>query len=163
MKAQEIIRGTFARSKMVVGRLLEDLTDAELMERPVPGANHLAWQLGHLIGTLRFFGESIRPGSMPALPEGFEQRHGKDTASSDDAAGFLRKQEYLQLLDQQRDALLALVDQLSDDQLDADAPPAIQAFAPKVGNMLALAAAHELMHSGQFTVLRRKLGKPVAF
>lgn len=163
MKAHDIIRGGFARSKMVLDTLLGDLSDAELLERPVPGANHVAWQLGHLIITLRFFGESIRPGSMPALPAGFAERHGKDSARSDDAATFLPKQDYQRLLDQQRVALLALVDQLSEDQLDQETPPAIRGFAPKVGNMLALAAAHELMHSGQFTVLRRKLGKPVAF
>ena len=28
---------------------LSDLTDADLLVRPVPGANHIAWQLGHLI------------------------------------------------------------------------------------------------------------------
>jgi uncharacterized damage-inducible protein DinB len=148
---------------MVTDLLLSDFSDAELMERPVPAANHLAWQLGHLISSLRFFGEAIRPQGMPALPDGFDQQHGKETASSNDAAAFLSKDDYLRLLDQQRAALVDLLNQLTEDQLSQDAPPDIRSYAPKVGDMLEMVAAHELMHSGQFTVLRRKLGKPVAF
>jgi uncharacterized damage-inducible protein DinB len=163
MKAHDVIRGGFERSKMVTDMLLGDLTDADLMERPVPAANHLAWQLGHLISSLRFFGETIRAQSMPALPAGFDQQHGKETANCNDAAAFLSKHDYLQLLDQQRAALVNLLNQLSDDQLSEDAPPDVRSYAPKVGDMLEMAAAHELMHSGQFTVLRRKLGKAVAF
>ena len=36
-------------------------------------------------------------------------------------------------------------------------------FAPTVGAMLLLNANHTMMHAGQFTVVRRKLGKPVLF
>ena len=36
-------------------------------------------------------------------------------------------------------------------------------FAPTVGAMLLLVSNHTLMHGGQFTVVRRKLGKPVLF
>jgi hypothetical protein len=36
-------------------------------------------------------------------------------------------------------------------------------FAPTVGAMLLLNANHVLMHAGQFSVVRRKLGKPVLF
>jgi len=32
---------------------------------------------------------------------------------------------------------------------------------PKVGDIAGMLASHTLMHAGQFTVLRRKLGKPV--
>jgi hypothetical protein len=36
-------------------------------------------------------------------------------------------------------------------------------YAPRVLDMIGLASEHEMMHSGQISVLRRKLGKPVAF
>lgn len=36
-------------------------------------------------------------------------------------------------------------------------------LAPTVGALFMLTANHELMHSGQFSVVRRKLGKPVLF
>ena len=31
-------------SALVLSRYVEDLSDAELMERPGPGCNHIAWQ-----------------------------------------------------------------------------------------------------------------------
>jgi hypothetical protein len=36
-------------------------------------------------------------------------------------------------------------------------------FAPTLGALFVLVANHALMHGGQFSVVRRKLGKPVLF
>jgi hypothetical protein len=36
-------------------------------------------------------------------------------------------------------------------------------MVPSLGGALLLAANHVMMHAGQFTVVRRKLGKPIAF
>ena len=36
-------------------------------------------------------------------------------------------------------------------------------MAPTLGALLLLNANHVMMHAGQFTVVRRKLGKPVLF
>ena len=36
-------------------------------------------------------------------------------------------------------------------------------FAPKLGDFFLLIANHTMMHVGQFTTARRKLGKPVLF
>ena len=163
MNVKDVIRGSFGRSQMVTNMLVADLTDAEIMERPVPGANHFAWQLGHIISSLGFFGAAIKPGSMPALPDGFSEQHAKETAGSDDPSAFLTKDEYVKLLDEQREAMLGLMETLSDDDMTADAPEELRAYAPKVVDMIGLAAEHEMMHSGQLSVLRRKLVKPVAF
>ena len=40
---------TTIRSYELILLLVSDLSDAELLVRPVPQANHIAWQLGHLI------------------------------------------------------------------------------------------------------------------
>ena len=37
------------------------------------------------------------------------------------------------------------------------------AYMPTYGAMFSLLAGHTMMHAGQFTVVRRKLGKPVLF
>ncbi len=163
MKFADMMRGSFGRSQMVMSMLLSDLTTEDIMQRPAPGANHVAWQLGHLITSTRYFGETIRAGSMPELPQGFEQQHSKETAGSDDPAAFLTKDQYVSLLDQQRAAMLALACQLDEAALAADAPEEVRSFAPRVADMMGLVAEHEMMHSGQISVLRRKLGKPVAF
>ncbi len=102
MNMIDVLTGSFGRSKMVTTMLLNDLSDQELLQRPAPGANHIAWQLGHLISSIRFFGEAIKPGSMPELPDGFSQQHSKEAAGNDDPASFLTKDQYVALLDQQR-------------------------------------------------------------
>ena len=100
---------------------------------------------------------------MPDLPEGFTEQHAKESAGNDDPAAFLSKDQYVTLLDQQRAAMLQLMEGLDDEALAADSPEEMRQYAPLVVDMIDLAAEHEMMHSGQITVLRRKLGKPVAF
>src|ERR1035437_5690448 len=62
---------------------LADFSDADLLSRPAPNANHANWQIGHLIksetGMLSAVGAK-----MPALPPDFEARYTKETASSND-------------------------------------------------------------------------------
>jgi uncharacterized damage-inducible protein DinB len=163
MQIKDVMRASFGRSKMVTDMLLADFTDAEILVRPVSGANHTAWQLGHLVTSLNYFGETIEPGSMPPLPAGFAERHTKETAGKDDAAAFLGKSEYLRLLDTQREALVKVLDKLPETRFTDDAPAEMRDYAPKISDVLSLAAEHEMMHSGHFSVVRRRLGKPVVF
>src|SRR5438874_3001174 len=100
MHAKDAILATLATGDRVLNKYLADLGDADLLVRPVPGQNHIAWQLGHLIATERFMLEGVKPGSSPALPEGFTDAHGRDEAStcSDDPSRFLTKDQYLALM-----------------------------------------------------------------
>ena len=84
---------------MIAKAYLEDLSDEELLLRPVEGANHIAWQLGHLISSEHNMVEMVCPGSMPPLPDGFADAYTKETAASDEGAAFLTKVEYLKLMD----------------------------------------------------------------
>jgi hypothetical protein len=45
-----------------------------MLTRPVPGANHPAWQLGHLIVAETNAVNLVKPGAMPELPAGFGDR-----------------------------------------------------------------------------------------
>ena len=45
---QAVARSTI-RMYELARLLVSDLSDADLLVRPVPQANHIAWQLGHLI------------------------------------------------------------------------------------------------------------------
>jgi uncharacterized damage-inducible protein DinB len=163
MNLQEALRGGFERAKMVTDMLLGDLSDAEILERPVPEANHVAWQLGHLVTSLNLFGEAVRSGCMPALPEGFAAQHSRETAGNNDPAAFHSKSTYLRLLDEQRAALLKLMEELPESRFAEEAPESMRSYAPRIVDLFELASAHELMHSGQITVLRRRLGRSVAF
>jgi hypothetical protein len=128
----------------------------------VPGINHLAWQLGHLIVSEHELINAVCPGSMPALPEGFAARYSKETAGSDDASKFDNKETFLRLMNEQRAGTVAALGKVSDADLEREAPEAIRNYTPTVGSTFALIASHWMMHSGQWVVVRRKLGhKPL--
>ena len=159
MNAKDSIKYLLEANEKMIAMYLSDLSDADLLVRSVPGANHIAWQLGHLIASeAGYFLPKIPGAKPPALPAGFAQQHGKETINSD--SGFLKKDEYLSLFKKVRAATLATVDQLSEADLDKDSG---WQMAPTIGKLLITIGNHDMMHAGQFTVLRRKLGKPVLF
>lgn len=164
MQAKDVIRQTIEMADFTVGKYLDDLDDADLMNRPVGGINHIAWQLGHLLASENGVLEAIKPGCCPPLPEGFDAKHGKETSTSDDPKAFHTKAEYLAVWKTQSDAVKALLDSLSDADLDAPAPERVRSFCPTVGHALnMMGGIHTLMHVGQFVAVRRTLGKPIAF
>ena len=161
MNAKDAIRGTMDLSLMVLKSYFGDMTDAELLHRPGPGCNHLAWQLGHLIASEASLLNMVCPGSAAELPSGFAEQHNKETCGSDDAAKFCSKQQYTDLLEKTRAATIAALDALPDARLDEPAPERMRSICPTVGAFFGLIATHPMMHAGQFVPVRRALGKPV--
>lgn len=160
MQAKQAIKGQIDLSTALLTRLLEDLSDADLLVRPVPGANHAAWQLGHLISSEAGMHGNIPGAVSPELPADFVTNHGKDRAGHDGPDGFLTKAQYLDLFTKVRGATLAALEKLPEADLDQPTTGRAASFAPTVGALLALTGGHVLMHVGQVSVIRRKLGKP---
>jgi hypothetical protein len=160
MNVKDPIRTTLAMSEMILGGYIADLTDSDLLVRAVPGMNPIAWQLGHLISSERGMMEKIVPGSCPALPEGFDEFHGRDRATSDDASGYLSLAKYQELMTAQRAATKQILESIPESDLD-HAGEGFPPYAPTYGAMLNMVGIHGLMHAGQFVAVRRMLGKPV--
>ena len=164
MNVKDAIRTPLEANHNITKSLLSDLSDADLLVRPVPGANHIAWQLGHLIvAETHLAGEQLPGASYPQLPAGFTDTYGSGGATKDGPAGFLSKAEYLALFNKARAVSLAELEKLSDANLDRPTVGPMAKLAPTLGNLFLLVANHTMMHTGQFTVVRRKLGKPVLF
>ena len=163
MQTKDAIKATMNLCSMVFDGYISDLEDAELMNRPGEGCNHLAWQIGHLIASETNLLESVCPGKSAALPDGFAEAHGKENVDCDDASKFCTKEEYTSLWQQVRSATFAALDGLSDEALDAPSPEDFQAFCPTVGQMFILIGTHPMMHAGQIVPVRRKLEKSVMF
>lgn len=162
MNAKDAILTSFGLNDNILNAYLGDLSDADLLLRPVPGQNHIAWQLGHLISSERMFVEGIKPGSCPPLPAGFDEAHDtKGSSKSDDASKFLTKDRYLELYRAQRAATKKVLEGLSESDLDAPGHESVREFAPTVGAVMVLLGDHVTMHVGQFVSVRRKLQKPV--
>jgi hypothetical protein len=161
MNAKEAIKAAANLGRTVIKAYVGDLTDAELMKRPGPGCNHIAWQLGHLIASEVSILNSLVPGAGPELPAGFADQHSKATVGSDDAAKFGTKQQYLDLFDKIHAATFAALDGFPDANLDLPGPENFRSICPTLGAMWMLIATHTMMHAGQFVPVRRALGKPV--
>ena len=163
MTAKDPLKYALQMSRMVTEKLLADLGEADLLARVVPGANHVAWQLGHLIVSENGMVNGIKSEAAPALPAGFAESHGGGNHDSDDPGQFCSKEQYLQLLKMQREATVKLLDEIDTDDLNKPGPEQVREIAPTVGAVFALIALHETVHAGQYTPLRRLLGKPDAF
>ena len=161
MNAQGAIGYALTSTQQMLGMFIQDLSDADLLVRPAPHANHIAWQLGHLIAAEHRMGGNLPGAAYPELPAGFAERHNKETAAKD--TGFATKAEYLDLFNKVRQATIAAAAKLSESDLDKPTSGPVAQLAPTLGALLLLNANHVMMHAGQFSVLRRKLGKPVLF
>ena len=154
------LESTKATLEMLVG----DFSDADLLVRPVPGANHAAWQIGNVIVGDPYLVKAELPNAVfPELPAGFADLHGGKGAKIDQDAGFLTKDGYLKLLGSTRDATIAAVSKLTDADLDRPSSDGMKWAGPTLAHVLMFAASHTIQHAGQFSVIRRKLGKPVMF
>jgi uncharacterized damage-inducible protein DinB len=161
--ATNILRASLETAAFAINGYLQDLTDEDLLVRPVENANHMAYQLGHLIASEHAMINAVSPGSMPDLPEGFADAYTKESPQSDDPSRFHTKAEYVELMRAQRAGTLAALEQISDETLDRPSPENYREYAPTVGSIFALQAIHWMMHSGQWVIVRRKLGHAPLF
>jgi hypothetical protein len=164
MNSVDLILRQLENSVQWLKMTLGDFSDADLMVRPVPKANHPLWQIGHLIGGEVKMMSMVKPGAMPELPAGFAEKFSKNTVGIDDPAQFVAsKQQLLELFDKVRAATIALVKTLKAEDLDQPAPEPMRSYCPTVADVLSLQSHHIMMHLGQIQVARRKLGKPILF
>jgi hypothetical protein len=162
MTGVDVVKASLTSTKGIFEMYFADFSDDDLFVRPVPSANHTAWQLGHLIMAERaMVVEQLPLAPMPALPDGFAEAHNKARAKHDGKEGFYTKAEYSQLFNDIRTATIAAVEKLTDADLDQPSKGSMAPWAPRLGDFMLLIANHSLMHGAQFTVVRRALGKPV--
>jgi hypothetical protein len=162
MTGSAAIQQALGGSQWLLEHFLADFTDEEFFVRPVPGANNVAWQVGHLIEAEKGMVTSQIPtAKYPELPAGFKEAHKAERAKHDGRDSFLSKAEYLALAQKVRAVTMEVVGKLADADLDKPTTGNMAQFAPTLGAFLVLVSNHTLMHAGQFSVIRRKLGKPV--
>jgi hypothetical protein len=163
VNVNELWAEVLQRTLDMVKATLADFSDQDMLTRPAPGANHAAWQLGHLTNSETNMINAFRPGAAPALPPGFSERFAKDKSAGDNPADFLTKAELLAAFEKVRMASIAWVKSLSPQDYDQPSPEKLRRFAATAGQLAAMIPVHTTMHVGQFQVIRRKLGKPVLF
>jgi hypothetical protein len=159
MNGCKLVEQSLSFTQKTINGLLGDLSDADLLVRPVEGANHIAWQIGHLIVSEQRIGGHLPGATLPELPAGFAEKHANNPSAQNAPGGFATKDQYLELFNKTRAATLAALARLSD--ADLDKPVKGPGGISTLGGLLDLIGNHSMMHGGQFSVVRRKLGKPV--
>ncbi len=159
MGPKDIIRQLFRSNDFLVETYLQDFSDADILIRPVPGSNHIAWQLGHLINSEQMLLKSLPGCAGIELPAGWAEQYTKETAQKD--TGFLPKGQYLEQYKKARANSVKNLDSFAEANLEKKTEGRMADFAPTLAHVWVLVANHPMMHIGQFVVMRRKLGKPV--
>src|SRR5438874_6537728 len=106
MTQNELLADGLGRNLEFLKATLGDFSDAEMLVRPCPGANHAAWQLGHLVVAEHGMINAVKPGAMPELPPGFKEKFNPDTTKNDDPKFFPGKSQLLEQLEKMRHATI---------------------------------------------------------
>jgi DinB superfamily len=163
MNIKDSIKASLRISDALSQSYLEDITPDEMFIQPVPDANHIAWQLGHLITSEHRLIEAAAPNSMPALPEEFSQKYRRDMAPSPHPGDYLTKEEYLQMARQVRAGTIAALESVSDDDFARPVTGRVPPFIKSVLDCFATIGPHWSLHAGQWVIIRRKLGRARMF
>jgi len=159
----EIMSDVIARNAEILKMTLADFSQAEMLARPVPGANHAAWQLGHLIGSAAYMLREVAPGVIPQAAAAMREKFNGKTAGNDDPSFYPDKSQLLETFAQCCDAIVAWTKNLRPEEMGEPTPGRMAEFAPTLGHLALMTASHITMHVGQMQVIRRKLGKPLLF
>ena len=160
MNARDAIKISIDCGNKVALAYLEDLTDAVMLHRPAPGANHINSHLGHLIWSDHHHLEMGAPKFLKPLPDGFTKIYNAETASVDDPAQLLTKAELIAAREVQQQATIEALYQQTDEELERETGIF---SAPTVAALFSMAGSHWFMHAGQWPVIRRQVGRPPLF
>jgi hypothetical protein len=163
MTPAELAADFVARNLEILKMTLGDFSDADMLARPVPGANHAAWQVGHMIGALYHMYGQAAPGVVPDAFAAFGEKFGGKTAHIDDPAHYGPKASLLEAFAQSHAAVVEWAKRLAPDDAARELTGRLAGFAPTVGHLVLMTGTHVAMHVGQMQVIRRKLGKPLLF
>jgi hypothetical protein len=165
MHTKDAIRYVLTSARGISNAYLSDLSNEDLIFQPHPNANNISWQLGHLIVSEVVMINGIRPGYAAPLPAGFFETFNSKRPPSELETGVapkvLDKESYIELRDKQRELTLALLDSIEESELNKPGPERMLSYAPTVGCILLAIGTHEIMHAGQWAVVRRALNKKV--
>jgi hypothetical protein len=114
MTTVEFLVGQLSFGRDTVVTTLEDFSDADLLERPVPAANHPYWQLGHLCDIEVDIINSVRAQTLAELPADFRERFSTRQVEDDAPVRAFGKIDLLSLFGANRERTIALVKDLTE-------------------------------------------------
>jgi uncharacterized damage-inducible protein DinB len=158
MSMKERLRRQLVSARQLSERLLADFHTPEDWTRQVhPGCNHALWFAGHMANTDNFLISMIAP-EQARDRAGFAAKFGMGSQPTSNPADYPPADEVLAAMRERRQALLALLDGLSDEDLAKKTAAGAPEFLSDFASVFELAIWHEGLHSGQLSIARRALG-----
>jgi hypothetical protein len=137
--------------------MLDDLDDGQMLHQPTPGCNHALWIIGHL--ALCDDQYRSRMGGGPGrTPEDWAELFGFGSQPLPHATDYPPIAQVRTALADCRRDLLHWLGGKDAAALQEELPTRWRAFAPTYAALPASVAAHEALHVGQLTVVRKSLG-----
>ncbi len=127
-----------------------------------PTANHALWFAGHMGVSDNFFLTVVAPDKAAEL-DGYDERFGMGSKPTSDPADYPPPAEVLEVMRERRQALLAALDGLADEDLTKATPEGTPEMFTDLGSIFELTIRHEAMHTGQMSIARRALGNEPLF
>lgn len=163
MNFKEHARYGLIRARGMTELMLKDFsTREEWLYRAHDEANHALWIAAHLSLADNMFVSRFRK-DQAHKPEAWDELFWFGSEVGTDSSRYPAAEEVLAYMKDRRGALLKVLDDVTEDELSAPAPPPASrspiAGAPCIGYLFIFAAYHEGLHAGQLSVARRGLGK----
>ena len=138
-------------------RLVDDLTDEQMVAQPSGVINHPAWTLGHLGATSDALAGML--GLPSTFPDAWREACRMGSIPSGDAADYPGKVELLEELRGQHERVSEAMAAVDAERLQQPTPPRLRERFPTIGDFAAaLMTMHEGHHLGQVAAWRRALG-----
>lgn len=154
------LQRSFALNLEHATRLLEGLTDQQMVAQPLPDMNHPAWIVGHLTYSLQSIGGEI--GLATWLPPEWSMLFGTGSVHSTDPGRYPSKTELLERFTDARQRISDRLAQMTEGDLNQPLPDERHRDVfPTVGTaLLHILTVHAATHIGQLSAWRRAMGLP---
>ena len=139
-----------------IEKLVDDLSDEQMVEQLAGVPNHATWTLGHVIFSCQ--GMAVELGADTWLPENWESVFGYGSTPHSNLDLYPKKSELLTLLDDSKQRLCQTLLTTEKSVLEQSLPD--EMFPTMEHLLLQVVIAHTAYHAGQLAVWRKAIGKP---
>src|SRR5438067_1709169 len=118
MTPNDLLAAGYRAAKLLIHRMIDDLTPAEFGHQPVAGANSAAWIIGHLAVTLRRTADRLGATGLPAIPDDVTARLATTKQPAGEQAGLGDPMELVRVFDVCIDKVAEAVRAIPAEKLD---------------------------------------------
>ncbi len=161
MESKDLLKLNLENCTSMILPMLEDMKDAPLTFPTSKGGNHPLWIAGHLAYSEGSLIQEMMLGQANPLAD-WKEIFSDGTEPSGDADKYPPLDEVLAKLQEMHQATMALLDSMSEDDLDTptkNCPPDYEEFFGTYRRCFQMIASHWLMHQGQAADARRMAGR----